>query len=308
MGLCFKNRIFSLMKNTSGLVSIITVNYNGYQDTCELIESLAKHECYPYEVIVVDNASRNDEAIKLQSRYPNICVVPSSVNLGFAGGNNLGYSIAQGEYIFFLNNDVVISGPILQPLVDRLNCEQVGLVSPKIKYEEDRSRIQFAGFTPLSSITLRNCIKGTHEIDEGQYNKAMLTPYVHGAAMMGKKALIEHVGLMTDVYFLFYEELDWSERFRKAGYELWYEPSAVVFHKECMTAKKGSPLRLYYMTRARLLFARRNMNGIYKFLSCFYLLTIPLSKNTFFHLSRWEWKHLFSLWQGTCRGLMDKSE
>lgn len=83
---------------------------------------------------------------------------------------------------------------------------------------------------------------------------------------------------MTEVYFLFYEELDWSLLIQNAGYETWYEPMAIVWHKESMT--KGSPLRLYYMTRARLLFARRNYSGNFKLLSCIYLSTIVLLKNT----------------------------
>lgn len=291
--------------NKTGLVSIITVNYNGILDTCELIETLAEKETYPYELIVVDNASQNDEAVRLQHKYPDVHIVSSSVNLGFAGGNNLGYPFAKGKYILFLNNDIIITEPFLQKMVKRLESGHIGLVSPKLKYEEDRNRIQFAGFTLLSPITLRNYIIGTGEIDYGQYDAATQTPYVHGAAMMGKKNVIDRVGLMTDIYFLFYEELDWSIQFKKAGYDLWYEPAAVVYHKECMAAKRGSPLRLYYMTRARVLFARRNIGGFYKLLSCTYLVTIPLCRNMILHLSRQEWKHLAALWRGMWAGLTD---
>lgn len=293
------------MECSNKKVSIITVNFNGFGDTCELIESLKKYETYPYEIIVVDNASRENEAENLQKRYPDICVVRSPSNLGFAGGNNLGYPFAGGEYVLFLNNDILIDKPFLQKLVDRLEAGFVGLVSPKIKYEENRERIQFAGFTSLSSITLRNRIIGTGEIDRGQYDHAIITPYVHGAAMMGKKEVIDRIGLMPELYFLFYEELDWSVQFRKAGYTLWCEPAAVVYHKECMTAKRGSSLRLYYMTRSRLLFARRNLDGLAKSLSCLYLSTVPLLKNSLSHLLHLEWVHLAALWKGTWRGLTD---
>ena len=97
------------MKSKKKVVSIITINYNGMRDTCELIDSLAENEVYPYEVIVVDNASRNDEASKLQKRYVDIRVVSSPVNLGFAGGNNLGYSFVESDYVLFLNNDIIIT-------------------------------------------------------------------------------------------------------------------------------------------------------------------------------------------------------
>ena len=293
------------MEVVRGLVSIITVNFNGFQDTCELIDSLTENEPYSHEIIVVDNASRNDEAKKLADSYSHIQVVSNQVNLGFAGGNNKGYLLAKGEYVLFLNNDIIITRPFLQQLVERLESGKVGLVTPKIMYEEDRSRIQFAGFTPLSPISLRNYIIGTGEVDEGQYDEAKQTPYVHGAAMMGKKEVIDRVGLMTDVYFLFYEELDWSVQFRKSGYDLWYEPAATVYHKECMTAKRGSPLRLYYMTRARLLFARLNIEGVNKWLSCLYLSTFPLCKNSLYYLLRCEWGHLSVLWKGSWKGLTD---
>lgn len=285
------------------MVSIITVNYNGCQDTCELIDSLVKYETFPYEVIVVDNASIGDDVNIMKSRYPDVCIVESERNLGFAGGNNLGYSYAKGDYILFLNNDVIITEAILANLVNRLTGTTCGLVSPLIMYAEPSDRIQFAGFTPLSSITLRNKIIGTGEVNSGQYNQAHETPYVHGACMMARRDAIEKVGLMTDVYFLFYEELDWCEQFKKNGYKLWYDPSSFIYHKESMTARKGSPLRLYYMTRARLLFARRNLNTLNKYLSCLYLTTIVLIKETLIRSIHGEWKLLLAVWRGTWSGL-----
>lgn len=285
------------------MVSIITVNYNGYKDTCELIDSLTKHETYPYEVIVVDNASVGDDVNILRRRYPHLCIVESDRNLGFAGGNNLGYSYAKGSYILFLNNDVIITEAILANLVKRLSDTTCGLVSPLIMYAEPSDRIQFAGFTPLSLITLRNKIIGTGEVNSGQYNQPHETPYVHGACMMGRRDAIENVGLMTDVYFLFYEELDWCEQFKRNGYKLWYDPSSFIYHKESMTARKGTPLRLYYMTRARIIFARRNLNVLNKYLSCLYLMTIVLIKESLIRIIHGDWKMLSAAWKGTWSGL-----
>lgn len=287
----------------SVMVSIITVNYNGCEDTCELIDSLARNETYPYEVIVVDNASAGNDVLILKSRYPGLCIVESNRNLGFAGGNNLGYAHAKGEFILFLNNDVIIAEPILENLVKRLEDPLCGLVSPLIMYYEPSDRIQFAGFTPLSPITLRNQIIGTGEINRGQYDQPHETPYVHGACMIGRKETIEKVGLMTDIYFLFYEELDWCEQFRKKGYQLWYDPSSVIYHKESMTARKGSPLRLYYMTRARLIFARRNLKGMNKYLSCLYLISIVLIKESLKYLCHGDWKMLRATCKGTWSGI-----
>ena len=83
-------------------VSIITVNYNGVTDTCEMIESLKRHESYPYELIVVDNGSANLEGYTLlKDKYPDVIVIRSDQNLGFAGGNNIGIQYATGDYLFF---------------------------------------------------------------------------------------------------------------------------------------------------------------------------------------------------------------
>ena len=86
-------------------LSIITVNYNGVDDTCELIDSIPFND--NMEVIVVDNASTNDEASIIQKKHPQIIVLRSEKNLGFAGGNNLGIKAAKGKYLFLVNNDTI---------------------------------------------------------------------------------------------------------------------------------------------------------------------------------------------------------
>ena len=88
-------------------ISIITINYNGLANTCALIETIPFND-YPLEVIVVDNASSEDEATHIEQRYPKIKVIRSKKNLGFAGGNNLGIKAALGRYLFFINNDTIL--------------------------------------------------------------------------------------------------------------------------------------------------------------------------------------------------------
>ena len=139
------------------LLSIITINYNGIKDTCELIDTLPLND-ETIEVIVVDNASTQDEATELEKRYPLIIVIRSDKNLGFAGGNNLGIKAAHGKYLFFINNDAILPQPsALSLLITRLeSSDQIGMVSPKIRFTWGKQLIQYAGYTPLSKITLRN--------------------------------------------------------------------------------------------------------------------------------------------------------
>ena len=265
-------------------LSIITVNYNGVKDTCELMDTLPLDDT-SLEVIVVDNASKNDEASLIAQRYPQVKVIRSEKNLGFAGGNNLGIKAAQGKYLFFINNDTLLfkeergerreESDMFRPLINRLESSpKIGAVCPKIRFTWADSPIQFAGYTPLSTITMRNQSIGFGEKEQGQYNTPHPTPYAHGAAMMVKREAIEKAGMMPENYFLYYEELDWSVMIRRASYEIWYEPAFTIFHKESQSTGQHSPLRTYYITRNRLMFVSRNVQPPIKYISYLYLMVL----------------------------------
>lgn len=287
-------------------ISIITINYNGLEDTCALIETIPVND--RVEIIVVDNASRNDEATIISQRFPQVCVIRSDQNLGFAGGNNLGIQAAHGRYLFFVNNDTVFLGTdaekraSLNQLVSRLESDSnIGLVCPKIRFYWGHQPIQYAGYTPLSSITLRNRSIGFNEEDRGQYDEAHTTPYAHGAAMMVKREVVEKAGMMPDCFFLYYEELDWSMMIRRAGYQLWYDPCCIVYHKESQSTGQNSPLRTYYITRNRLLFAQRNIDSPKKYLSYFYLILLVGTRDVLKSLFKGE----RNLAGATVRGICD---
>lgn len=254
-------------------LSIITINYNGLNNTCALIESIPFND--KMEVIVVDNASENQEAEQISSRFPYVKVIKSDKNLGFAGGNNLGIRASKGKYLFLINNDTYFEEFNVLALIDRLNSgPSIGVVCPKIKFAWPPQPIQFAGYTPLSNITIRNQAIGFGEEDYGQYETAHPTPYAHGAAMLIKREAMDKVGLMPECYFLYYEELDWSMMFTRAGYQIWYDPKCTIFHKESQTTGQNSPLRTYYITRNRLRLVKRNYQGLTKWLSYSYLIGV----------------------------------
>ncbi|WP_294611657.1 glycosyltransferase family 2 protein [uncultured Bacteroides sp.] len=288
------------------IVSIITVNYNGFVDTCEMIESFHKYETYPYEIIVVDNGSHMPEGEKLQKKFPDI-KVKQNTNTGFAGGNNAGLAMAKGQYLLFINNDTLIKAPILDTLIKRLETDKKnGGVSPMLKYAYAPDILQFAGFTPFSYITLRNSAIGFNDKDQPCYHKACETASLHGASMMISREVLQKAGPMSEDYFLFYEEFDWSARILHAGYRLWYEPAAVVYHKEGTTAKKGSLLREFYLSRARILFARKNFTGIRKLLSCLYIFSIAAPKKAILYLLHGELSLAKAVLSGTYNGITSK--
>ena len=230
-------------------LSIITINYNGLTDTCALIETIPFND--RLEVIVVDNASQNQEADTISKRFPEVKVIKSDQNLGFAGGNNLGIRAAQGKYLFFINNDTIFKEFNVQSLIDRLESSpDIAVVCPKIRFAWGSHPIQFTGYTPLSKITVRNQAIGFGEEDHGQYD----TPHP------------------TPCFFLYYEELDWSMMFTRAGYQIWYEPLCTIYHKESQATGQNSPLRTYYIVRNRLLLVKRNWCGLTKYVCYAYLL------------------------------------
>ena len=287
-------------------LSIITVNYNGINDTCALIDSIPSDDSI--EVIVVDNASKNDEATQIKLRYPNVLVIRSNQNLGFAGGNNLGLKVAKGKYIYLINNDTVLQGSetekqaSIQSLIDRLKSSpSIGMVCPKIRFAWGSNPIQFAGYTSLSKVTIRNKAIGFGEEDMGQYDLPHPTPYAHGAAMMLKREALEAVGLMPECYFLYYEELDWSTMLKRTGYKIWYEPACTIYHKESQSTGADSPLKTYYITRNRLLFVKRNINSPIKWLSYCYLVGLVALRDTI----RYTLKHRPDLAKAVWRGVSD---
>ena len=281
-------------------LSIITVNYNGLKDTCSLIDTITFND--QLEVIVVDNGSKIDEAAVISSLYPQVKTIRSERNLGFAGGNNLGILAAQGQFLYLINNDTVFKDFQVQPLIDRLcSSENIAMVCPKIRFAWPPQPIQFAGYTPLSPVTLRNRSIGFNEPDNGQYDSPHPTPYAHGAAMMVKREALERVGLMPDCYFLYYEELDWSMMFTRAGYEIWYEPAATIFHKESQSTGADSLLKTYYICRNRFLLARRNISFPRRLLTYCYFFSIVAPRDILRNLARGR----FDLVGATLRGLSD---
>jgi len=281
-------------------VSVITINYNGLEDTCALIETIPFNE--NMEVIVIDNASKNQEAEEIAKRYPKVKVIKSERNLGFAGGNNLGIQAAQGKYLFLINNDTIFKEFNIQTLIDRLESSlHIGIVCPKIRFSWDNNPIQFAGYSKLSKITVRNHAIGFNEEDHGQYDTAHPTPYAHGAAMLIKREAIDKVGLMPECYFLYYEEIDWSMMFTRAGYQIWYEPKCTILHKESQATGQNSPLRTYYLTRNRLLLVCRNYQEFNKTLAYIYLISVVALRDILKHTLTGR----FDLLKATLRALKD---
>jgi GT2 family glycosyltransferase len=185
----------------------------------------------------------------------------------------------------------------LESLVELMESDKkIGIVSSKILYFYEDNVIQYAGASPINPITSRGRHYGYKEIDNGQLDEVKETAYPHGACMMIRKSVLEELGLLYEGYFLYYEELDFAERVKRAGYKIYFQPNSSILHKESISTGKNSPLKTYYMNRNRLLFVRRNSTGITFLLGIIYFFMISLPKNTIKYL--FEKKHLSALYRG----------
>lgn len=290
------------------LVSIITVNYNESLVTMEFLESVRKLSYSNIEVIVVDNASPNDDPDAIKTAFPEIQLIKSYENLGFAGGNNLGVKQSKGEFLLFVNNDTIVPEHFLEPLVETLqNDLNIGMVSPKIKFHWDPTLIQYAGYTPMNKWTIRNSSIGYHQKDDGTFDIPKETQSIHGAAMMVPRRVVDAVGMMTEIYFLYYEEHDWAEMIKRAGYKIFYQPKSYILHKESVSTGKFSPLKTYYISRNRILFARRNFKPFSLFISLVFQALVSIPKNLLKFTIKREFEHLKALWRAVSWNLTHSS-
>jgi GT2 family glycosyltransferase len=282
------------------LVSVISLNWNTTDVTCDFLRSIVQHCTYKnLEIIIVDNCSTDDPTSVFKVVCEDVQVLRNHKNLGFSGGNNVGIKAAKGEFLFIVNNDTEFTPGLIENLLETFDQKpDAGIVCPKFHYFFKKGTIEYAGYNRVNIFTGRNGMIGCKEQDEGQYEQIKETHYAHGGGMMVRRAVIETVGAMPEEFFLYYEEFDWSEQIKRKGYKIYYQPKALIYHKESMTTGKSSPLKTFYLTRNRILFMRRNipLPGLLIFIFYFTFFTIP--KNTITLLLKGQSDHLRSFWKG----------
>lgn len=266
------------MKTNLPKVSILLVNYNQPEVTYACLQSIGHLKYLNYEVWVVDNNSNTEKRIN-PALFPDVNYIQSETNLGFAGGNNLAIKQCTGDYILLLNNDTEVEPELLETLLDTYDKHpDAGIVSTKIVFHQTNI-LQYAGTGAINPLTCRGNTNGYKETDQGQYDHVRKTDLSHGACMMIKREVIEKIGLLSEEFFLYYEEYDFCEMAKKAGFEIYYNGLCKVYHKESVSVGKLSPLKSYYMSKNRVLFAKRNFKGWQKVISIAYYYLLALPKN-----------------------------
>lgn len=249
-------------------VSIIILNWNGYDDTIECLESLQKITYKNYDMIMVDNGSDDGSYEKLIAGFSGkVFFIRNKENLGFAGGNNVGirYALAQGtDYVLLLNNDTVVSPNFLGELVNYAEKDmKIGCVGPKILCYNEPTRIWYAGGR-FSWLKGGMANRTYNRIDRGDFDRIVDVDYIPGCALLAKSLAINAVGLLDEEYFNYNEESDWCFRLKKTGFRIVFVFHSKIWHKGAKTfGGNFSPFYMYYKSRNRLLLIKKNFSKVY---------------------------------------------
>jgi GT2 family glycosyltransferase len=152
------------------------------------------------------------------------------------------------------------------------------MVCPKIKFYDKPHIIEYAGCTPIGKFTVKNSLVGYGESDTGQHETIVETPFGHKVALMVSTEVIKKIGLLPEIYFLYYDEMDWAERIKESGFKIFYYPKSEVFHKKIDSQGVPAKMLEYYQNRSRILFTRRNFKGSKKLLALLYLYNVEMPK------------------------------
>jgi GT2 family glycosyltransferase len=271
-------------------VAILLLNWNGYQDTLECLDSLHALTYPNFNIILCDNGSsdnsiqhfeqwakgrtvshcrlvRQDAESATHPVQEKLIIIENQANLGFAGGNNVGLRFALTQpfkYVWLLNTDTTVEPDALTKLVAEVEANpKIGMCGSTLLYYHAPDTIQTLGGGSINRYTgapqhICSFQKLQQPILQAEILKRM--DYVMGASMLVTRKFLEEIGLMEERYFLYYEEIDWAER-AKGKFELGYAPESIVYHKEGRSVgnqpKAYSDMSVYYMTRSRVRFMRK---------------------------------------------------
>lgn len=245
-------------------VAVVVLNWNGRHDTLACLASLQQVTYRPLQLIVVDNGSADNSVAAIRAAFPGVDLVETGRNLGYAGGNNVGirHALDNGaDHVLLLNNDTEVDPGLVDAFVAAAaRHPEAGAFGARIYFHAERQRLWWAG-AHWNGETARFEQVGENELDADgtRYASPAETPYACGCAMFLPAPRLREVGLLDDAYFLYFEETDWCYRARAAGHPSIVVPAARLWHKVSVSmGGEGSPLALYFLTRNKLLWARRH--------------------------------------------------
>lgn len=251
-------------------IAIILLNYNNHKDTLECVESIKKKCGVEYEIIIVDNNSKEEsKEILLENKYKyKYNLIFNCQNSGFASGNNVGIKYAlekKYEYILLLNNDTLICKDSIEIMLNSLkNNKQVGIASCRILYYPDKNKIWYDGgkinwnkYLPIHTNMRKEVRECTYEENEIE------TEFISGCCMFIKSEVFENVGYLPEEYFMYFEDLDFCIQVIKSNYKLIVCRNSKIYHKvSSSSGGEESPFSIKWGNRNRIILMRKYKNYV----------------------------------------------
>ncbi len=245
-------------------IYVIILNWNGKEDTLECLATVKQLDYPNYKLVVVDNGSTDDSLDAIARQYPDITLLQTGANLGYAGGNNVGIRWAlehDADYVLLLNNDTVVATDLLSAFINAEKLLPVGsILGAKIFFHDEPEKLWFAGGQWNSGSNSFEHI-GHGQPDSTEFNRVTEVDYITGCALFAGAETFKEVGLLDEHFFLSYEETDWCYRARASGHKCIVVSDAKLWHKISSSfGGADTPLFNYFMIRNKLLWAKKHIS------------------------------------------------
>jgi len=260
-------------------LSIIIVNYNTRDLTLQTLNSVYKNQGdNNFEVIVVDNASKDDSVEMIKKHFPQVILIQNNENLGFSKANNIAIKRSIGEYILLLNSDTIVMEDTLEKMIKYMNDNpDVGASGCKVVLPDGSLDKACKRSFPTPQNALYNALKLDRLFPQskvfGEYNLTYLDENeIHdvdclvGAFMMVRREVIEQVGLLDEDFFMYGEDIDWCYRIKQAGWRIVYYPKTKIIHYKGGSSKKKNTKIIYEFHKAMYLFFEKHYKDRYSIL------------------------------------------
>lgn len=248
---------------TRSRVTTVVVNWRLKEETCQCLRSLERLD-FPCRIIVVDNGSGDGSAEYITGRFPQaeLIALPSNVGFGAACNHAITRALEDTacEYVFILNNDLVIHPNALSELASVAQTHsEAGIFGPKVYYSDEPDKIWYAGARRHRG-GLAATDTGRGQVDRGQFSTLREVDYVFGTAMLIRRNVLERIGLFDERFFLYLEDMDFCLRAQAAGFSLLFVPQAHVWHKGSASTACNKTMRRYHQIKSTLHFLKKHVS------------------------------------------------
>ncbi|MDO8674231.1 MAG: glycosyltransferase family 2 protein [Dehalococcoidia bacterium] len=260
-------------------VSVVILNYNVADLLRECLRSVLASEAVSFDVWVVDNRSTDHSAEMVKQEFPQVTLIESPVNGGFAYGNNLAIrrlidgSVAfsdKPDFILLLNPDTLLVSSVLRDMAEYMDRHpEAGAAGPKLVKKDGSLDLACRRSFPSPEISLYRMLGLSKRFPRsrrfGRYNLTYLDPdleaevdSVVGAFMMVRREVVEQVGLLDESFFMYGEDLDWAFRMKQKGWKVLYNPAVTVLHYKGESSRQARAATTSAFYKAMLIFYRKH--------------------------------------------------